>query len=541
MQLLVGDIEVVTTEEATHHTADSGYDTTTQLANSPNQQQVKQVHTATTTTAKAIQVAETDPILHKATKLDHLCTSDRDYFLLESDTITADEYAKLSLGSETTTTTDPDSHVQQLSSLPHCDDSLSTTVSEESDCTVAVRVYDLNKRETKILRHDIIKRSRNPVGGADLLNTSSSSLLNNLGNCCSSNSNSNTSINNSGTYRSSQEPQENVYSKPPRSPTSKLRSVHLNRNPRKLKMADVQLMNDAFGTSLDPKIIDELKRKNGEIHEEITTDAITSSSSPVPNDSAVVVSVTENLLESERNASEVRTDDLPEQVASIEIKQQLHQQQSNHDEHATDATDTTVATTNDNAVHVLVNEGANKREESNNNYNISNGNGNDIDTTTNTIITTTTISTTTSATSATIISEKNNNISNSNSTTTIENVASIMENAEPLSIESMPLPIETTTNTLVDKSQIVVGTIMHEQKSSSSSTSNQQVKTFERSYEVIVQVNEHKEKSVIEEDVIPALPSVKELARSFSTKRDPDARPEKLQQRPKVSVSALSS
>lgn len=516
MQLLVGDIEVVTTEESTHHTADFGYGTTTQLASNSNQKQAqaKQVHTART--AAAIQVAENDPILHRATKLDHLCTSDRDYFLLECDTITADECAKLSLGSETTTTTtDPDSHVQQLSSLPHCDDSLSTTVSEESDCTVAVRVYDLNKRETKILRHDIIKRSRNPVGGADLLNTTSSTLLNNLGNCCSS-SNSNTSIN-------QQQLQENVSTKPPRSPTNKLRSVHLNRNPRKLKMADVQLMNDAFGTSLDPKIIDELKRKNGEIHEEITSDAITSSS-PEPNNSAVVVSVTENLLESERNASEVRTDDLPEKVASIEIQQQ----QPNHDEYASDATITTVVTADDNMDHELVNESANKCDEANNNttISISNGNGNKIDTTTNTIITTTTISTTTSATSATIISEKNNNIINSNSITT-------MESAEPLSNESMPLPIETTTNTMVDKSQIMVGAIMHEQKSSS--TSNQHVKTFERSYEVIVQVNEHKEKSVIEEDVIPALPSVKELARSFSTKRDPDTRLEKLQQRPKVS------
>lgn len=520
MQLLVGDIEVVTTEEAAH--TDTGC---TQLENN----QVKQIHTST-----AIQVAENDPILNKAHKLDHLCTLDRDYFLLESDTVTADEYAKLSLDSETTT---DDSHVQQLS-LPHCDDSLSTTVSEESDCTVAVRVYDLNKRETKILRHDIIKRSRNPIGGSgDLINTSAS--LHNLGNCCS---NSSTSINNSETNQSNQQlqHQQNVNNhciesanetrKPPRSPTNKLRSVHLNRNPRKLKMADVQLMNDAFGTSLDPKIIDELKRKNGEIHVE------NANASDVPNNSAVIVSVTENLLESERNASDVCAD-VPEKVATTDIMH-LEQQppKPDHDEHVTDATIVATVASNDNTAHVLVNECANQRDESNV-YNVESNNNND--TTTNTIITTTTISTTTSATSATIISEKNNNISNSNSsssciTTTNENVASkcIMENSEqPLSTESMPLiPIE--TNTKVDKSQIMVGTITHEQKSSSS---NQQLKTFERSYEVIVQVNEHKEKSVIEEDVIPALPSVKELARSFSTKRDPDARPEKLQ-RPKVSV-----
>lgn len=59
--------------------------------------------------------------------------------------------------------------------------------------------------------------------------------------------------------------------------------------------------------------------------------------------------------------------------------------------------------------------------------------------------------------------------------------------------------------------------------------------TFERNHEVIVQVNEHKEKSVIEEDVISALPSVKALARTFAVKSNTDTVPEKLQ-RPKVST-----
>lgn len=519
MQLFAGDIEVGTTEYAAAH-----------IDSSCCTQQVREFHTS-----KAIQVAENDPILNKATKLDHLCTEDRDYFLLETDTITADEYAKLSLGSETTT---DDSHVQQLS-LPHCDDSLSTTFSEESDCTVAVRVYDLNKRETKILRHDIIKRSRNPIGGVDLINTPSA--LNNLGNCCSDTSlsvlnntseidQSNQTIanhnNNSQCIESANEAR-----KPPRSPTSKLRSVHLNRNPRKLKMSDVQLMNDAFGTSLDPKIVEELKRKNDG---ETQVDNSHGIDAPV-NNSAVIVSTTESLLHSERNVSDVHVD-LPEKEANIT---QPDDQGATAEAVSEEVAVVVVAVTppvefDDNKPAHVVNESASQSDELNDstaeNSCANNTNSNNNSDATANAITTTTISTAestkTSETNATIISETNNNNS------TNENIPSIVEDSE-----AMPMPA-VETNTIVDKSETLVGTITHEQKLSSSPpaspASNQQVKTFERSYEVIVQVNEHKEKSVIEEDVIPALPSVRELARSFSTKRDSDARPEKLQ-RPKVS------
>lgn len=94
-------------------------------------------------TTKQIRVAENNPILQRAVKVDQLCTEDRDYYLLAGE-----EAIKLnSISSE-----DTPCQSSQFDSL---------TLSEDSDAT---RIYDLNSRETKILRHNIIKKSRNPIG-----------------------------------------------------------------------------------------------------------------------------------------------------------------------------------------------------------------------------------------------------------------------------------------------------------------------------------------------------------------------------------------
>lgn len=446
LQLLVGDIELVSTTHIAR-TQSSSLHTSEQSA----------LHTA-----KPIQVDEDDPILEKATKLDHLCTDDRDFFLLESDAVTAEEYAKLSLGSETT----DDSHVQQLS-LPHCDDSLSTTVSEESECTAAVRVYDLNKRETKILRHDIIKQSRNSIGGESI------NSFDHLGNCC----NATIAVERADSPLQSAIQQfnsrilENVHEtrKPPRSPT-KLRSVHLNRSPRKLKMADVQLMNDAFGTSLDPKIIDEIKRTSSASVEQVdsSTENGAAADNLVTND---LVIATENLLHSERESSQICGDFVQTECHESNIEQAAEEP----------------AIIVDSAPEVLTqcNESA---------------------------------------------TDDNSNVQIH--TEIIEN-NQVEVNSKPA--ELPPVIIETTIESNIEN--VGDSTEIDAEELTLNEKNLRQVTTiYERHHDVIVQVNEHKEKSVIEEEVIPALPSVKELARTFSNnKTDDDIRPERLN-RPKVSL-----
>lgn len=96
--------------------------------------------------AKPIRVEEDHPILERAVKLDALCTEDRDFYLLSGE-----EVSKLS----------PHSSDDAINASFHHQQSDSLTLSEDSDTT---RIYDLSSRETKILRHDIIKKSRNPVG-----------------------------------------------------------------------------------------------------------------------------------------------------------------------------------------------------------------------------------------------------------------------------------------------------------------------------------------------------------------------------------------
>lgn len=473
LQLLVGDIEVVSTTEEIARTQSS----------SLNTRALSTLHTA-----KPVQVDENDPILDRATKLDHLCTNDRDYFLLESDAVTAEEYAKLSLGSETT----DDSHVQQLS-LPHCDDSLSTTVSEESDCTAAVRVYDLNKRETKILRHDIIKQSRNSIGGESI------NPFEHLGDCCSAKERADSPLQ-SAIHQFNSRILENVHEtrKPPRSPT-KLRSVHLNRNPRKLKMADVQLMNDAFGTSLDPKIVDEIRRKSS-ASEHVESSTENGASVAADNE---LVRATENLLKCERESSKISVNS---------VQAECHESNNSNEQCGEPA-----ATTVDTSPEVLTqcNESANDDHSNVQNH---------------TEIRHVETKTETTELTAPVIELKIES--------TVEPVVevtneSLNQSQHELQTEEPPIESTVQTNDEIDDRAPQIETresIVSEQHL------NEVKRIYERNQEVIVQVNLHKEKSVIEEEVIPALPSVKELARTFAkNKTDDDIRPERVN-RPKVSA-----
>lgn len=482
LQLLVGDIEVVSTTEEIARTQSS----------SLNTRALNTLHTA-----KPVQVDEDDPILDRATKLDHLCTNDRDYFLLESDAVTAEEYAKLSLGSETT----DDSHVQQLS-LPHCDDSLSTTVSEESDCTAAVRVYDLNKRETKILRHDIIKQSRNSIGGESI------NPFEHLGDCCSSTKAKERADSplQSAIHQFNSRILENVHEtrKPPRSP-NKLRSVHLNRNPRKLKMADVQLMNDAFGTSLDPKIIDEIRRKSS------ASDYVDSSTENGASADNELVTATENLLQCERQSSKISVGD--------SVQAECHESSNPNQQ-----SDEPAATAVDSSSLVLTqsNESANDDHSNVQNH------------TENIEIKHVEIKTEPSELTPPVIELKIESIVEPTAETVVETTI------ETQNVLQTELPTESTIQTNTESADRALQ--IETRESTVSEQHLYEVKRiYERNQEVIVQVNLHKEKSVIEEEVIPALPSVKELAQKYAkNKTDDDIRPERLN-RPKVNIFSISN
>lgn len=222
-------------------------------------------------------------IANKAEKFDHLCIDDREYYLLKNEAVAVGEYKKLSLSSENT----DDSHTPLLS-LNHCNDSLLTTVSDESECATAVHVYNLSKRETKILRHDIIKRSRFPIGG-DLKDPFDS-----LGNYSTNDYNSqdgSTSVlgltikdfNNCVTEAIKTDEIKSIRS------TVQLKSVDLNHGPHKLDMDNVQTIKNALGTSLDAKDVNELllNDKHGQLmSENIEIDTTASS---------------KKLIESERN------------------------------------------------------------------------------------------------------------------------------------------------------------------------------------------------------------------------------------------------
>lgn len=242
-------------------------------------------------------ISDTNPIdkgkiiANKAEKL-ALCIEDREYYLLKTEAVTVDEYAKLSLSSENT----DDSHISPLSSN-HCDDSLLTTVSDESECTTAVHVYDLSKRETKILRHDIIKRSRNPIGG-DLKDPFDS-----LGNCCGSTNDQNSQDGSKAVLESTPKHFSNCVSETIETgeiksigATIQLRSVHLNCSPRKFEMDNVQLINNTLGTGEDEKDVDELLLNDN--HDQVMAENIETDT----------IAASERLIESERNNVYVESD-----------------------------------------------------------------------------------------------------------------------------------------------------------------------------------------------------------------------------------------
>lgn len=224
-------------------------------------------------------------IANKAEKLEHFCIDDREYYLLKTEAVAVDEYTKLSLSSENS----DDSHIPSLS-LNHFDDSLLTTVSDESECATAVHVYNLSKCETKILRHNIIKRSRTPIGG--VLKDS----FHRLGNCCDSINDHNSQDDSTSELRSTVKDFSNHVSetietdeiKSIRS-TVQLKSVHPNSTPRKLKMDNVQLINNALDTSLDAKDVDELQLNDK--HDLVLAENI----------EIDTIAATKKLIQSERN------------------------------------------------------------------------------------------------------------------------------------------------------------------------------------------------------------------------------------------------
>lgn len=245
-----------------------------------------------------IRVDENSPILAKATKVDSLCTADRDYYLLAADAATEAELNSLSL--------------QQS-------DSLSTTISEESD---SVHVYDLNKRETKILRHDIIKLSRNPIGECDN-DTHTISSSGHLSATPSSPLESTIQQFNRKIFEHAKETR-----KPPKSPT-KLKSVHLNRNPRKFKMADMQLSSEeTIGDGINGeasmttmvKTTTSSDNNNVEIVEK-TIETETRADGSVVTVTTEVVEITQHLLESERENSAVAV------VTAVESKSSTRSEQ----------------------------------------------------------------------------------------------------------------------------------------------------------------------------------------------------------------------
>lgn len=488
-QLLVGDIEVVSANQYTATTSGTYNDRYTKVNQLSSQ------------TAQPIQVDENDPILNKATKLDHLCTGDRDYYLLESDATTAEEYAKLSLGSESTIN---DSHVNHLS-LAQCDDSLSTTVSEESEfCTAAVRVYDLNKRETKILRHDIIKRSRNPVGG-DSHNLIDSSF-GNFDNCCNDKSKNsaksicsplNTTIQqfNSHILENANEPR-----KPPRSPT-KLKSVHLNRNPRKLKMSDVQQVNEAFGTSLDATIVDELKNEL-KARESLAT-------------------ATENLLTSERKSSSINDDSANASIyETITVNENnghviddVNNDNNNNDSNrSSNNQDVNENVANDNVDATQINNAAQTANES-----------------ITTIITTTTTSSEDGITGAPSLVQRDNGIDETDEIVTELTTTTISATTSSITTKTTAI---ITTNYDIEQNHVSAEAVDAAAESQTIEHVQYRNEKIERHNDIVVSVKELTEKSVIEEDVISVLPSVKALAQTFSMQKEEAVTP-KLN-RPKV-------
>lgn len=378
------------------------------------------------------ELREVKIIANKAEKLDHLCIDDREYYLLKSEAV--DEYTKLSLSSENT----DDSNIPPLS-LNHCNDSLLTTVSDESECATAVHVYNLSKRETKILRHDIIKRSRFPIGG-DLKDPFDS-----LGNCCGWTNDYNSQDGSTSVLGSTIKDFSNCVTETIKTDeiksirsTVQLKSVHLNRSPHKLEMDNVQLINNALGTSLDAKHVDELLLNDN--HDQLMAENI----------EIDTIASTKKLIESERNNVYVESD---------------YDAQKTHEN-----------VENDDSAYEKFEQPKNK------NYNFS--------------------------------SEE----SKADCALSIDPI--VDENIEVS--DGSYLSEDTSFKKPLEKPTEEIQPFKH-------------VQDYERiASDIMVQVSEHKEKSVIEEDVISFLPSVKALAQTFSQHVNEDV--SKQLHRPKVKV-----
>lgn len=248
------------------------------------------------------RVDEYSPILAKAASIESSRTADRDYLLLDADAATETDLSHLSL--------------QQS-------DSLSTTISEESD---SVHVYDLNKRETKILRHGIIKLSRNPIGEYDDT-THTDSRTGRLSASPSSPLESTIQQFNRKIFEHAKETR-----KPPISPT-KLKSVHLNRNPRKFKMADMHLGSEeavvdgthdgAISTMIETSSTRD--DNNVEIVEK-TVENETRADGSVVTVTTEVLEITKHLLEHEREESAIAVVTAVERKSSVQSE---HEEQTN--------------------------------------------------------------------------------------------------------------------------------------------------------------------------------------------------------------------
>lgn len=342
-------------------------------------------------------------ISNKPEKLDHLCIDDREYDFLKTEALAVDEYTKLSFSSENS----DDSHVSPLS-LNHCDDSLLTIVSDESECATAVHVYNLSKCETKVLRHDIIKRSRIPIGG-DLKYPFDS-----LVNCCGSTNDHKSQYDNTSDLGLTikdcmSETIETDETKSIRS-TVQLKSVYLNRSPHTTKM-DTQ--NDTPDTNIDARDGDELLFNDS--HGQVTAKDI----------EIDAIAATKMLIESERNNVFAESD---------YDTQKMHE--------------------------CVENDPSEKFEQTiDKEYNVLNEDRKSD-----------------CALSIDPINEANIEVSD---------------------------PSELTEDISFKKHTEEIHPFKH-------------VQVYERNFDIMVQVSEHKEKSVIEEDVISLLPSVKALAQTFS-------------------------
>lgn len=440
-----------------------------------------------------IRVNENSPILAKATKVESLCTVERDYYLLDADAATEADFNNLSL--------------QQS-------DSLSTTISDESD---SIHVYDLNKRETKILRHGIIKLSRNPIGEID--DTHTNSLTRRLSASTSSLLDSKIQQFNRKVFEHAKETR-----KPPISPT-KLKSVYLNRNPRQFKMADMHLSSEEMITdgtnegaiSATVEATSSSDNNNVEIIEK-TIESETLADGSVVTVTTEVIEITQNLLENEREHSAVAV------VTAVERK---NEQEDNSNvtlvhEEATGSEQTVheqVLNEAEGGIEQVLVEEISHEDAPIIERQIEQNGG------------------TRRLTDAEIIFDKQ--VIDHDSGEHVEIVPASTDNSAEL---EQPTNVNRTHSIkTVDHGNVTVEVIRQHQLevvivSPTQIQNSARIRKLNSDFNSL-QTNGNSEKSVIEEDVISALPSVRELAKSFSATKASD--PPAHSHRPKVILYIL--